>query len=277
MEHTFDSVHHVSLRRKTAAGSRLGTLLWVHGLGESGLCFEGMLDHPRLQAWEQYALDLPGYGRSPWSAEPLSLQQHAGLLQRVIAGRLPEAPIVMGHSMGGVIGQLLAETAPQQVRALCNVEGNISAGDCTFSGRAAAMDAAEFSAGGLDRLRQEVYLDGADDPALRTYFASLCLTDPRTFHHNSLELVAISKEETLARRLADLGVPQLYILGSPGGGPKRSQELLREAGLPLQVVRPSGHWPFLDQPERFLDLTLPFLYAAADRLDAPPLPIPASP
>jgi len=230
----------------------------VHGLGESGLCFEDLLNSPRLRSWDQLAIDLPGYGKSPWPSAPLSLAEQAALLARFIAERLPEPAIVVGHSMGGVIGQLLAETAPQHVRSLCNVEGNISAGDCTFSSRAAAVDRTEFAGRGLARLRQEVYQGGAEDPSLRTYFASLCLADPAAFHRNSVELVAISTAEGLAARLGALALPRLYVLGSPRGGPQRSQDLLARARIPLETVSPAGHWPFLDQPDQFLDAVTPF-------------------
>jgi pimeloyl-ACP methyl ester carboxylesterase len=40
------------------------TVLYVHGLGESGLCFEGLLGDPRLRRWRHLAPDLPGYGKS---------------------------------------------------------------------------------------------------------------------------------------------------------------------------------------------------------------------
>lgn len=258
MEQIFDSGLQVLLRRATATRRRQGTLLWVHGLGESGLCFEDLLHSSRLQDWDRLALDLPGYGKSPWPSVPLSLTEHAELLARFIGERLPEPPIVIGHSMGGVIGQILAEIAPQQLRALCNVEGNLSAGDCTFSGRAAAMDLRQFAAHGFSRLRREVFTGGSDDLALRTYFASLCLADPTTFHRNSIELVEISAAEELAHRLAELTLPRIYVLGSPGGGPQRSRDLLEQAGIPPLVVSPAGHWPFLDRPADFLDAVLPF-------------------
>ena len=49
------------------------TLLFIHGLGESGLCFEELARRPELKALRLLIPDLPGYGRSPWPAKPLAL------------------------------------------------------------------------------------------------------------------------------------------------------------------------------------------------------------
>ena len=51
-----------------ACGAR--TVLWIHGLGESGLCFERLLARPDLADWQHVVADLPGYGRTAWPTAP---------------------------------------------------------------------------------------------------------------------------------------------------------------------------------------------------------------
>lgn len=51
--------------RDLGAGGR-GTVFWIHGLGESGLCFERVLARPELHGFRHLVPDLPGYGRRPW-------------------------------------------------------------------------------------------------------------------------------------------------------------------------------------------------------------------
>lgn len=226
-------------------------VLWIHGLGESGLCFESLLSRGDLSGFRHVVPDLPGYGRSAWPAEPAPLRTLATQLADWWASRGGEQAVVVGHSMGGVLGVLMAEAHPGMVAGLVNVEGNVSPGDCTASAEAAAMDIEAFLAGGFDGLLRRTYSKGAADGAFRGYFASMRHCDPGSFHLHSRELVRVSGEETMARRMASLGVPVRYVAGHPRGAAPRTLDLLREAEVPCSLVEPSGHWPFIDRPDDF--------------------------
>jgi len=227
------------------------TLLYVHGLGESGLCFERLVTHPDLAPFRQLVPDLPGYGRSAWIDEPLPLAGQADLLARWLETR-GEGPVTLvGHSMGGVLGTLFCRDYPGRVRTFVNVEGNLSPEDCVFSGQAVRMDRERFVDGGFSKMRELIYSQGTDLLSHRGYYASLRLCDSRLFHLNSRELVTISAREEMARELADLPLPVWYVAGRPEGVCSRSHELLAEAGIEPVVLEPSGHWPFIDQPDRF--------------------------
>lgn len=246
----FEHGMHVIVR-EPAAGPGRPALLFLHGLGESGLCFEHLCARPDLAPWRLLVPALPGYGRSPWTARPWSLAEQADHLAAWLRDRRTGPVVAVGHSQGGVTGLLLAERHPDLVAGLVDVDGNKSRGDCVFSGAASRQTAAAFLAGGFDRLRLLVYRAGADDPAQRGYFAGLRLCDPTLFHANSRELVALSTAEALAGRLAALPCPKLYVAGQPGGACARSRELLAAAGVPTVVLEPSGHWPFIDRVEEF--------------------------
>jgi len=234
-------------------------LLWLHGLGDSGLSFEHLAGAPELAGWRQLSPDLPGYGRSPWPARPWDLAAQADHLAAWLRERGEPPVVIAGHSQGGVHALLLAERHPGRVAGVVDIEGNKSLGDCTVSGAAARQPEAAFVQGGFDRLRRLVYRAGQKDAAQRGYFASLCLCDPRLFHANSRELVALSRSERLAARLAALNLPSLYIAGVPGGACSRSLELLAEAGVAVARIEPSGHCPFLDRPAEFLAALSRFL------------------
>ncbi len=236
-----------------------GTLLLVHGLGESGLGFEALLRRSELRGWRLIAPDLPGYGRTAWPPRPLDLAAQADLLAELVADLVRGPVVALGHSLGAVTALLLAERHPQAVRALVDLEGNKSLADCTFSSTAADQDATVFAAIGFDELREQVYRQGVTDAALRGYYASLRLADPWTFHANSEELVAASTREDLAKRLAARPLPALFVAGAPDGACARSLELVRQAGVPTVEIAPSGHWPHLDQPDAFVAALVGFL------------------
>jgi pimeloyl-ACP methyl ester carboxylesterase len=232
--------------RGTTAGR---ALVYLHGLGESGLSFERFAHHPALARFRHVIPDLRGYGRSPWPAHAASLDDVAGHVAGWLAARGEQHPIVIGHSMGGVLGVLLAESYPHALGGLVDIEGNASLGDCVFSGRAASCSLPEFIGGGFDELRERVYLDGRDDPALRGYYASMRFADPRVFHRHAQDLVDASRDESMATRLAALQVPRVVIAGVPGGLAARSLALLDAAAVPTVRIEPAGHWPFIDQPD----------------------------
>jgi pimeloyl-ACP methyl ester carboxylesterase len=249
------TIEHGMFVRTVGDGAAGGTLLFVHGLGESGLCFEALLPRPELSPYRLLVPDLPGYGRSAWpDGAPLSLVGLADHLADWLGHRGERPVTVVGHSMGGVVAQMLAERHPATVAAVVDVDGNKSEGDCVFSSRAAAYDRAAFLDRGFDVLRETVYRRGKSDQAQRGYYVSLRLADPRSYHQHSLELLTLSRGEELAPRLAALPQPKHYIAAVPDGATERSRTLLSAAGVPWSAIAPSGHWPFIDQPDAFVAL-----------------------
>jgi len=229
-------------------------VVWVHGLGESGLCFEGIVTHPRLGGRRHLIPDLPGYGRSAPQAPP---QDFASLADHLVAWldvRGEGQVDLVGHSLGGVIVLILAERHPDRVRRLVDVDGNKSAADCVYSGRALEWSSDDFVRGGFDALRADIGEAAGSDPAVLGYVRSLALTDGSTFRAHAEELVRLSGLEELAHRLSALEIPARYIAGVPGGAPPRSLALLHAAGLEPIRVEPSGHWPFVDQPDDFAEI-----------------------
>lgn len=226
------------------------TILHIHGLGESGLSLEGLALHPILAGFRHLIPDLPGYGRTPPDPRPVGLEAVADRLAAWLDRMEVSRAVVVGHSMGGVIGTFLAERHPSRVRVLINVEGNLSPDDCTGSARAAAMPVEEWVDVEHRRFLDALHAAGRDDRAHRGYFASCSFADPATFHRHAQELVEVSAKETLAGQMARLWCPTAYVAGVPGGAGTRSHRLLAQAGVPTLDIPDAGHWPFLDHPER---------------------------
>jgi pimeloyl-ACP methyl ester carboxylesterase len=247
----FATEHGMSVRR-TGSGPEL---VWIHGLGESSMSFDPPV--ATMPGWTHVLPDLPGHGRSLWG-EPLALTELAGQLAAWLAERPPA--YVIGHSMGGVLATLIAERTP--VRGIVDIEGNLSAGDCMFSGRAAAYTLDDFVARGFATLRDHIFDESIAHPAMRVYHAALVFASPRAFHRHAQDLVALSKTEELAPRLARLTVPVLYVAGAPDGICARSHDLLAQHRIRAITVAPAGHWVYADQPARFAAALAAFLRGA---------------
>jgi pimeloyl-ACP methyl ester carboxylesterase len=247
------------VRQVISSNASMRNILYIHGLGESGLGFNELIKNQGLNPWSHYIVDLPGYGKSPWSKQALTLEEHADHLAGWLHLRKLSNLVVAGHSMGGVIGLILAEKYPHLVNSFINVEGNISLEDCGFSKKIAAYSLDDLIDHGLEHIKNNIYHDGIKEKALRLYYPSFCFCDPSVLHLNATELVEISQTGGLAQRQGDLKIPQIYILGSPGGTGKYSQKLLGAAGVEWKVAEDAGHWPFIDQPRQFINEMVGFM------------------
>lgn len=266
--------------RRFGAGPEL---LWLHGLGECSQNFDAVAAHPALAGFSHTLPDFPGYGRSPWPEEgegdpdPRDTRDRPGdasardgrdvaggegrslgaLADHLVRWLGDRRPALIGASMGGVLATLVAERTA--VRAVVNVDGNISLGDCNFSGKAAAYAIDDFIASGFAALRAEVYEAGRTDLALRGYHAALSAASPRVFHRHARELVELSRSEQLAPRLAALPAPALFVAGVPRGICEHSRALLDRHAVRWIGVEPAGHWVHHDQLDVFAAAVAAFL------------------
>jgi pimeloyl-ACP methyl ester carboxylesterase len=234
------SIEHGMSVRRVGSGPEI---VWIHGLGESSTSFLPIVE--MLDGFAHTLVDLPGYGRSAW-VDPVGLEELADQL----AAWFPKSAVVIGHSMGGVLATMIGDRAA----AIVNIDGNISRGDCTFSGKAGAWSERDFVDHGFAELRARVYEDGIADPPVRGYAAAMTFASPRMFYRHARELVELSEAESLAARFAALAVPALFVAGVPRGICERSRTLLDRAGARWIGVEPAGHWVYLDQPARFASI-----------------------
>jgi pimeloyl-ACP methyl ester carboxylesterase len=91
----------------------------VHGSWQGAWCWREIVLRLTAKGHEVVALDLPGHGEDRSPPETATLQDYAArIIEAVHASR--DNPILVGHSMGGVIGQA-AEFIPGRIRALVYV------------------------------------------------------------------------------------------------------------------------------------------------------------
>jgi len=103
------------------------TLVFLHGLGGSGKIWEKQrrFFEPRIDV---YAWDAPGYAGS---ALPSSLS-FAGLSDALLAdleSRGITAPVLVGHSLGGMLAQVVVGRAPDRVAGLGLISTSPAFGD----------------------------------------------------------------------------------------------------------------------------------------------------
>lgn len=93
------------------ANARPTPLLFVHGAWHGAWCWKNFLDYFVARGYAVYALSLRGHGASE-GRKRLRWTRIADYVADVaqVAGTLPTPPVVIGHSMGGLVAQKYWET-----------------------------------------------------------------------------------------------------------------------------------------------------------------------
>jgi pimeloyl-ACP methyl ester carboxylesterase len=250
-------------------------IVLIHGYG-------ALIEHwrpvmrPIASRHTLYALDLYYFGRSAIPAEPPSrrlwAEQIAELIVEVCAG----PAVVVGHSMGGVAACQFAHDFPQLVRGLVLVapSGKMdparppSAFDNAFFELVQAPGLGELVAGlaansGAARqgLLSAYYRKERVTPELVARFA-----EPLTRPGGARAYLAVTR--AFRRLLIDLEpgsitAPTLLIWGQYDRSlPPSLAEVYKQTLLPqaeIAVIPESGHCPFDETPEEFLDILLPWV------------------
>ncbi|GJF02451.1 MULTISPECIES: alpha/beta fold hydrolase [Pseudonocardia] len=109
-------VHYVDYGGRDGAA-----LVLVHGLGGSHLNWD--LVAPTLALSHRVvAVDLPGFGLSAPGGRLATVAANVRLLERFVDAVVGGPVVVIGNSMGGMIGILMTERSPQWVAALALVD-----------------------------------------------------------------------------------------------------------------------------------------------------------
>lgn len=108
------------------SGGRL--LVLLHGLGDTGSCFQFLVDQllsgNSQTGYFVIAPDWRGFGQSQHSGRSYWFPDYLADLHQLLEIYSPHDPVrVLGHSMGGNIAGLYAGIFPERVAAFINVEG----------------------------------------------------------------------------------------------------------------------------------------------------------
>lgn len=146
-------------------------LLFVHGLGHEAHCW----DHWRAAAAEAgfpaYALSLRGHGNSQGSSLTGRLGQYREDVLRV-ARSLPAPPVLIGHSMGGlVVAQALARYRAPAAVLVAAVPARPALGSLLSIARRHPGDAARVLVGASLPLRPEYMFEKLAGPEVDAHIA----------------------------------------------------------------------------------------------------------
>ncbi|MFN3354224.1 MAG: alpha/beta fold hydrolase [Brevundimonas sp.] len=257
---------HVRVEGEASAPGR--DLILIPGLSSHPDVFNGLVQ--RLEpGWRVHALHIQGFAGAPVedNAEGPVAAPVAEELARYIAEHGLQKPVVIGHSMGGTIGMMLAARHPDSVGKLMVVDMIPFMGPM-FGGPTAT---AESVAPVADQVRAGMLAAPAEayDAQLSATLAGMIATESqragpldharrsdRTASANAYrELIVTDLRPELPNITAPVEV--LYVaFNAPGMTPEMTDGIYRAsfATLPsaeLKRIDDSAHFIMLDQPEVF--------------------------
>jgi pimeloyl-ACP methyl ester carboxylesterase len=143
------------VERSAATGQERPPLLFVHGLGHGAWCWEHWQSAAADAGYSPYAVSLRGHGGSPGRLRTARLGYYADDVIEV-ATSLPEPPVIVGHSMGGlVVQQVLARYAVRAAVLVAPIPAHPAVSSLAAIARRHPTDALRIVVGGSLPLRPE--------------------------------------------------------------------------------------------------------------------------
>ena len=246
------------------------TLLFLHGLGDCGLCFQEVFEDGRFDKCNIVVPDLIGYGKSSESTDgDYRIEAHIEKLWKIIADLEIRDLIVLGHSMGGDIATFLcASDRKNVIKKFVNIEGNITQYDLFISREAVkAAEEGNFTHWFYDEfMKSKVVEDwGQKYSSCRRYHSSLRDCRPEAFLANAREIFSKNtelpgkyKSET-GRIYCSLSIQKVFCYGAESIS-FGTVDFLEEGELKRQAFDGAFHWPMIDRAKEFYSFLYDFIY-----------------
>ena len=249
-------------------------LVFIHGLGESGLCFHEAFFLLDLEAYTLVVPDLIGYGRSSLAYNSdYRMETQVRRLWHLVDELGIESFYIVGHSLGGDLGTLMgAMDTGQRIKGLINIEGDLTPHDIFFSNKVvSAAEAGDFEEWFEKDFKEEFVLRrwGSRWASCRRYYASLQFCRAEAFLANAKEIFQRNQPlpslsgSSMGLTYAGLKIPKVFCWGSDSLA-KGTLAYLEANSLQHRKFEPAFHWPMIDCAEDFYGFLSGFLHSLQD-------------
>jgi 3-oxoadipate enol-lactonase len=242
-------------------------VVFIHGIGGSARIWEPQVASFAAAGFRPVALDLPGYGaREP--VERMDFAMLAGDVEKQIARLGLDRPILVGHSMGGMVAQTALRRGPKSYRAAVLSGTSPAFGDPTgefqkkfIADRLGPLDAGRTMAE-LAPAMVDAISGAAPDPAgRRLAIETIAATSERSYRAAVHCLVGFDERANLPR----IVVPVLCLAAEHDRlAPAAMMERMaaRIPGAKYVCLEGVGHLPNVEAPHAFDAAIFAFLRAA---------------
>jgi N-formylmaleamate deformylase len=255
----------INIHYMRTGGSRPPVIL-LHGLTANGACWAA-LAHAIEEDYDVIMPDARGHGRSSVPEHGYRYEDHANDVVGLIEALRLSPPILIGHSMGGMVAAVVASRSPKLLRGLILA-------DPTFLNPKAQREVRDSDV--ADQHRRYLTMSLAD-----------LVAEARIKHPNrpldTIERIARARLQTsmaafdiltppnpnYMQEMSAIEVTSLLVIGGSAGvvSPAAASDLQRlNPQLQVEQIPEAGHGLHYDQPERFAVIVKSFLRSTGENV-----------
>ncbi len=242
-------------------------VLFLHGIGGAGRAWAGQIASFRAAGFAPLAPDLPGYGGRPAVAK-MDFEGLAEDVEAFVARHDLRRPVLVGHSMGGMVAQTMLRRRPEGYAAAVlactspafgNADGDFQ--KKFIADRVGPLDAGRTMADLAPKMVERM-MGPRPNSAGRALAVDVMGAVPADTYRAAVRcLVGFDERANLAR----ISIPVLCLAGEadPNAPPPVVERMAGKIPGARYVCLPSvGHLPNLEAPAAFDAAVLDFLREA---------------
>lgn len=237
------------------------TLIYLPGLSFPSLVnFLSVATHPELRGYHAIFVDYLGSGFSDHPDDfSHSMEDHAQTVASILDHEGVNNCTVIGHSMGGTVGIVLALKRPDLVSNLIVSEANVTPGGGVTTRHIASFSKAEYVEKVFPASLEEWHQAAIEGDAKAKFLAGAWGTvDPVGLYENSVALVGL--ERSFKEQYLQLPIRCTFVYGErtlpESFGDIRADapdpKELEEHGIQIGIVPNTGHGLMLDNLDGFV-------------------------
>jgi 3-oxoadipate enol-lactonase len=239
-------------------------VVFIHGVGGSAAAWQRQVESFGAAGYAPLAVDLPGYG----GREPIQHTDFERLSEDVeaqIANAGLVRPVLVGHSLGGMIAQTMMRRKPQGYQAVVLVGTSPAFGKAEgefqrqfVDERLAPLRSGRTMPELADGMINGIMALGADPEGKKTAIASMAAVPPETYKACVEAIVTFEERANLGR----IQVPVLLIAGEldrQAPAPMMQRMAQKIPGAKYVMLPGLAHLPNLENPAAFDTAVLDYL------------------
>ena len=248
---------------ETAGDPGLPPLVFLHGIGGAARAWRGQLDY-FADSYRAIAWDMPGYGGSTPLAT-VSIATLASALKDFLRATGVTKPVIVGHSIGGMIVQQLLTDDPLIADAVVLAQTSPAFGKPDgewqkqfIEARLGPLDRGETMAALAPSLVKELVGDDPDPDGMILARDCMGSVPEATYRATMLALMGFD----LRHALKEISVPALLLSGSRDNNapaPMMAKMATYVPGATYVELEGVGHLANLERPEEFNAVLWDFL------------------
>jgi len=227
------------------------TLVFLHGWGVDSRSWQPIVSPLINQNYSVYLIDLPGFGQSQQPDEHFSLDNYADVVDQLITKVGLNNIVLVGHSFGGRITIKLGSKHAPYLKKIILVDS-----------------------AGIEKKSQSIKLKMLIAKILKPFFQPKTMQGLRKKIYSLIgagEYLAIPElskifgtvtGEDLTPILNKINQPTLIIWGDKDQTtPQKAAQIVNSEikGSQLAIINNAGHFSFLDQPQKFINIIMKFI------------------